>query len=240
VVWPSRSIGFNAAQIGENGMPLQGLIFDLDGTLVDTAPDLLHATNHALSLIDRPPVSMAQLRSFVGTGAMNLIDLGTRATGTAVDQQTLTRLRDSFLAYYGDNIAKSSAIFDGLAPLLEQAKSHGLKLGVCTNKVEYLSHKLLQELGIAGHFSSVVGGDTLPLMKPDPAPYRETARRMGIDPAATLMFGDSETDINTAKNAGVPVIAVSFGYTSQHVSAYSPTHIIDHYAEAWDLVMRYL
>ena len=88
-------------------------------------------------------------------------------------------------------------------------------------------------------FPVIVGGDTLPVMKPDPAPYLEVARRLGVDVSRTLMFGDSETDILTAQNAGVPVIAVSFGYTAQHVSAFNPTHVIDHYDEAWDVLQRY-
>jgi phosphoglycolate phosphatase len=221
-------------------MPIEALIFDLDGTLVDTAPDLLHAANHALSLIDRPPVSMEQLRTYVGHGAMNLIELGAKASGPLPDRATLNRMHDAFLEYYGDNIAVGSVMFEGLEELIEQATLSGLKLGVCTNKVERLSLKLLTELGAMHHFGAVVGGDTLPIMKPDPAPYAEVARRLGVDMADTLMFGDSETDIKTAKNAGVPVIAVSFGYTTKHVSEFSPDHVIDHYDEAWPLVERYL
>jgi phosphoglycolate phosphatase len=221
-------------------MPVEALIFDLDGTLVDTAPDLLHATNHALSLIGRSPVTMAQLRTYVGHGAMNLIELGVKATGEAVDQETLVRLHAAFIEYYGNNIAVSSVMFEGLAELLDRSMKYGLKLGVCTNKVERLSHKLLAELGLSSMIGAVVGGDTLPIMKPDPAPLREVARRLGVDPANTIMFGDSETDIRTAQNAGVPVIAVSFGYTDQHVSIFNPTHVIDHYRDAWPIVESYL
>lgn len=221
-------------------MPVKALIFDLDGTLVDTAPDLLHATNHALSLINRSAVSMGQLRTYVGYGAMNLIELGVNATGEAVDRKTLLRLHAAFLDYYADNIAVSSVVFDGLRELLDKAKSRGLKLGVCTNKVELLSLKLLSELGISDLFGSVVGGDTLPVMKPDPAPLIEAVRRLGVDPSTSLMFGDSVTDIRTAHNAGIPVIAVTFGYTDQHVSTFDPTHVIDHYDEAWPIIERYL
>ncbi len=221
-------------------MPVEALIFDLDGTLVDTAPDLLHATNHALSLIERPPVTMPQLRSFVGAGAMNLIELGAKASGPLPDKPTLLRMHDAFLEYYGDNIAVSSVMFEGLAEVIEQASLSGLRMGVCTNKVERLSIKLLTELGIMPHFGAVVGGDTMPVMKPDPAPYAEVARRLGVDVQDTLMFGDSETDIRTAQNAGVPVIAVTFGYTMQPVHVFNPTHTIDHYDEAWPIVERYL
>jgi phosphoglycolate phosphatase len=221
-------------------MSLQALIFDLDGTLVDTAPDLHAATNHALSLIDRPPISMGELRAFVGHGAMNLIERGINATGAPADTETLKRLHKAFLEFYGDNISQHSVMFEGLYTVLDKAKTSGLKMGVCTNKVERLSHKLLTELGIMSHFGSLIGGDTLPIMKPDPEPLREAARRLGVDPARIMMVGDSETDIRTAQNAGVPVLAVTFGYTSQHVSAFNPTHMIDHYDQAWDIIATYL
>jgi phosphoglycolate phosphatase len=221
-------------------MTLEALIFDLDGTLVDTAPDLHAATNHVLGLIDRPAISMAELRAFVGHGAMNLIERGVSATGDAVDQDTLKRLHKQFLEYYGDNIADHSVVFDGLLAVLDQAQSRGLKLGVCTNKVERLSHKLLTELNMMQRFGSLVGGDTLTVMKPDPSPLIEAATRLGVNPNKIMMVGDSETDIRTAQNVGVPVLAVSFGYTSQHVSAYDPTHIIDHYDEAWPVIEKYI
>jgi phosphoglycolate phosphatase len=221
-------------------MTLEALIFDLDGTLVDTAPDLHAATNHVLGLIDRPPITIKELRAFVGHGAMNLIERGVAATGDAVDKDTLKRLHKQFLEYYGDNIADHSVVFEGLLDVLDKAQSRGLKMGVCTNKVEGLSHKLLTELKMMQRFGSLIGGDTLPVMKPDPSPLIEAATRLGVDPKRILMVGDSETDIRTAQNAGVPVIAVTFGYTSQHVSAFDPTHMIDHYDEAWPIIETYL
>jgi phosphoglycolate phosphatase len=221
-------------------MPVEALIFDLDGTLVDTAPDLTAATNHALSLIDRRPITAAEAKNFVGHGSRALIILGCEATGGAVDEATIKRLNSAFLDYYADNIADNSIIFPGLIDVLHKARSAGLKLGVCTNKVERLSHKLLAELKIADFFGAVVGGDTLPIMKPDPAPYREVAKRLGIDASNTMMFGDSETDIRTAQNTGVPVVAVNFGYTPHPVETYNPTHVISHYDQAWPIVARYI
>ena len=221
-------------------MPVEALIFDLDGTLVDTAPDLIQATNHVLQSIGRRPVSYTEFRGFVGHGAMNLIERGTLATGSSVDSKTLKRLHRDFLEYYGENISAHSKVFEGIPALLENAKTRGLKMGVCTNKVEGLSHKLLNELGLAKWFEAVVGGDTLPIMKPDPAPYREVAKRLGVDAAHTIMFGDSETDIRTAQNTGVPVIAVTFGYTALPIETFDPTHVINHYDEAWPIVLKYL
>ncbi len=222
--------------ISEIDMALSGLIFDLDGTLVDTAPDLMAATNHVLNLAGRASISDAQLRSFVGQGSMALIRLGLEATGGLLSDIEIKKLQHEFLDFYGKNIAVHSKVFPGVVALLDQAKASGLKLGVCTNKVEGLSNKLLQNIGLANYFGAVVGGDTLPVMKPDVAPYEELARRMGIDAKQSLMFGDSETDIRTAQNVGVPVIAVSFGYTHAPVQTFAPTYVIDHYDQAWPLV----
>ena len=221
-------------------MPVEALIFDLDGTLVDTAPDLMGATNHALSLIGRPPITMDQVRHMVGHGARSLIERGISATGESVDRATIDKMHTALLDYYSDHIADDSVIFDGLLDVLHKARDAKLKLGVCTNKVEHLSHKLLAELKMADFFGAVVGGDTLPIMKPDPAPYREVAQRLGVDVDRTIMFGDSETDIRTAQNAGVPVVAVTFGYTSQRVETYNPTHVISHYDQAWEIIAKYL
>jgi len=217
-------------------MRVEALIFDLDGTLVDTAPDLLGATNHALSSVGRASISYEMLRQFVGHGAMDLLRRAMLATGGLADDAEMKRLHGKFLTYYGDNLARESTVFPGLIALLNKAQARGLKMGVCTNKVEHLSQKLLDEIGLAKYFGAVVGGDTLPIMKPQPAPYLEVARLLGVDAMKTIMFGDSVTDIKTAQNVGVPVIAVSFGYTDNHVSHFNPTHVIDHYNEAWALV----
>jgi phosphoglycolate phosphatase len=217
-------------------MSLEALIFDLDGTLVDTAPDLMAATNHVLALAGRSAISEAQLRQFVGHGAMDLIKRGLTATGGLPPEAEVKHLHREMLAFYGANIAVHSKVFDGVLPLLQKARASGLKMGVCTNKVEHLSHKLLADIGLAPYFDAVVGGDTLPIMKPHAAPYEELARRLGVSARRSIMFGDSETDIKTAQNVGVPVIAVSFGYTPAHVSTFGPTHVIDHYDQAWPLV----
>jgi phosphoglycolate phosphatase len=221
-------------------MRLEALIFDLDGTLVDTAPDLMAATNHVLKTLKRRPISMDEVRSFVGHGARALIARGCEATGDPVDPRAIETLYQEFVIYYANNIADNSVPYPGLLPFLDKCKARGLAMGVCTNKLESLSVRLLHALDMSKYFGAIVGPDTTGVAKPDPKPYFETVNRLARDPAKSMMFGDSETDINTAHNAKVPVIAVSFGYTPKHVSAFNPTHIIDHYDEAWDLVEQRL
>ena len=219
-------------------MPVDALIFDLDGTLVDTAPDLWAATNHVMKTLKRRPLAMAEVRSFVGHGAKTLIARGCAATGEPVDERTLETLYQEFIVYYVANIAEASRPYPGLIAFLDKCREAGIPMGVCTNKLESLSVRLIHALGLSPYFGAIVGPDTIGIAKPDPRPLRETLLRLGRADARAVMFGDSETDIRTAQNAGVPVVAVSFGYTPQHVSAFNPTLIIDHYDEAWGAVEK--
>lgn len=221
-------------------MALSAVIFDLDGTLVDTAPDLHAATNHVLATLKRPPITLEQVRAFVGHGARALIARGCAATGDPVDPRAIETLYQEFIIYYAANIAANSKPYPGVPALLEKCQGAGIALGVCTNKLESLSQQLLGALGMQKYFAAVVGPDTIGIAKPDPRPYQETLSRLGKDAAASVMVGDSETDIRTGQNARVPVIAVSFGYTTRHVRAFNPTHIIDHFDEAWPILQSYL
>ena len=214
-------------------MPVEALIFDLDGTLVDTAPDLWAATNHVMKTLKRRDVTMAEVRSFVGHGAKALIARGCEATGDPVDARAIESLYQEFIIYYAANIAEASKPYPGLIAFLDRCRASGLVMGVCTNKLESLSVRLVHALGLSPYFGAIVGPDTIGVAKPDPRPFHETLLRLGKADAKAVMFGDSETDIKTAHNAGVPVIAVSFGYTPQHVSTFNPTKVIDHYDEAW-------
>ena len=219
-------------------MQVESLIFDLDGTLVDTAPDLMAATNHVLKTLKRRAITMEEVRNFVGHGAKALIARGCEATGEPVDPRAIETLYQEFIIYYAANIAEHSRPYPGLLIFLDRCKAQGLALGVCTNKLESLSVRLLHALDMAKYFGAIVGPDTTGVAKPDPKPFFETVRRLEGDPAKAIMFGDSETDIKTGQNAGVPVIAVSFGYTNQHVSHFKPDFVIDHYDEAWPIVAR--
>ncbi len=217
-------------------MTVKAVVFDLDGTLVDSAPDLMLATNHVLARLERRPITMAEVRSFVGHGAKALIARGCAATGAAIDDSTLSFYHAEFLRYYEKNIAVNSAAFPGVVALLEQCAESGIKMGVCTNKLEGLSVRLLQALGMEKYFGAIVGPDTINVAKPHPATYLETVRRLGVMAEDSIMVGDSETDILTAHAAAVPVIAVTFGYTAKPVSEFGPDHLVAHFDEIWDIL----
>ena len=219
-------------------MTLKAVIFDLDGTLVDSAPDLMLATNHVLSRLERRAITMDEVRSFVGHGAKALIARGCAATGDAIDEKTLNFYFAEFLRFYEKNIAVNSVAFPGVISLLNRCAAGGIKMGVCTNKLEGLSVRLLQALDMEKYFGAIVGPDTISIAKPDPAPYLETAKRLGIESKNSLMVGDSETDILTARAAGVPVIGVTFGYTQKPVESYNPDYLVSHFDEIWDIIQR--
>lgn len=217
-------------------MTTRAVIFDLDGTLVDTAPDLMASTNHVLSLLDRRPITMEEVRAFVGHGAKALIAQGCAATGDALDEKSLSYYHAEFLRYYEKNIAVNSAMFPGVTELLNACETEGFKMGVCTNKVEGLSVRLLDALDLSKYFGAVVGPDTINIAKPDPAPYFETLKRLKVTVKNSIMIGDSETDILTARAAKVPVIAVTFGYTQRPVAEFNPDYLVSHFDEIWDIL----
>ena len=220
-------------------MALKTIVFDLDGTLVDTAPDLMAATNAVLTGHGRRPVSLAEIRDMVGQGARKLIERGFAATGEAIEEALLEPLYGDFIDYYMANIAVNSQLFPGVIALLDKCKSNGLGMAVCTNKLEAMSVKLIEELGLTHYFGAIIGPDTIGIAKPDPAPYHEAVRRCGGQSQASLMIGDSATDIATARAAGVPSIGVSFGYTDRHVSHFEPDHVVDHFDEVWPIIDNY-
>jgi phosphoglycolate phosphatase len=218
----------------------RAVVFDLDGTLVDTAPDLTHATNHVLAARGRKPVSPADVRAMVGLGARALIRRGFAATGQPVAEEDIEDLFALFLAYYARNIAIDSRLFPGSKELLDLLSERGLRLGICTNKPEALSRALIDSLGVSQYFGAVVGMDTISVAKPDPRIYGETLRQLRIDGGKTVMIGDSETDVLTARAAGVPVIGVSFGYGLKPVDEFDPDYVADSFGELWPLIERAL
>lgn len=219
------------------------LVFDLDGTLAETAGDLCATLNVILDREGLPPVALADARKMVGAGARALIARGFAAAGRDLDDDRLERLFGDFLSYYEEHIADESHLFEGVTAALDRFEAAGFAFAVCTNKVEHPSVRLLTALGVDTRFRAICGQDTFKdngvnIAKPDPRFLLKTIERAGGDPARAIMVGDSRTDIDTAKAAGIPVIAVDFGYTDQHVSAFDPDIVISHFDQLWDVVAQ--
>ena len=210
------------------------IVFDLDGTLVDTAPDLAQAMNAVLEVHGRGHVPLNEVRQMVGQGARALMAKGMAATGAPADEAMLDRLFYEFRDYYIDHIADFSVPFPGVLAQLERCREAGLAVGICTNKPEAASRRLLDELAMSHLFDAVVGGDSIAVSKPDPEHIHETVRRAGGRAGHAVMVGDSANDIDAARNAAVPVIAVSFGYTQVPVRDLRPDVTIDHFDGFWE------
>lgn len=207
------------------------LVFDLDGTLVDTAPDLIAATNHALADLKLPPVPAETLRNAIGFGARRMIVEGLNQTGLTLPDAEVDRLLARFLAYYEPNIARESRPFEGAVAALESFRAKGARLAVCTNKRVGLATTLLAELQLDGLFAAVAGRDTFPVHKPHPDHLTGTITAAGGDPLTSLMIGDSAVDVATARAAGIPVIACAFGYSDIPAASLEADAVIGHYAE---------
>jgi phosphoglycolate phosphatase len=207
------------------------VVFDLDGTLVDTAPDLINALNFVLEREGLPPVPLHSARNMIGAGARKLIERGLEIEGREASPAELARLTDDFIAYYAEHIADASRPFDGLERALDDLAALGYRFAVCTNKLEWLSKRLLDQLNLSSRFSAICGADTFGISKPDPAILRQTVARAGGELASTIMVGDAGPDIGVARRAGVPVIGVSFGYTDVPVADLKPDRVISHMSE---------
>ena len=207
------------------------IVFDLDGTLVDTAPDLINALNFILKREGLAPVPLHAARNLIGAGARRLIERGLELEGRAVSLSELARLTTDFIAYYAEHIADHSKPFDGLEAALDALVAGGCRLAVCTNKLEWLSKLLLERLKLSDRFSAICGADTFGVSKPDPSFLRQTVARAGGELASSVMVGDAGTDIGVARRAGVPVIGVAFGYTEVPIAELRPDKLIHHMSE---------
>ncbi|HRN84683.1 MAG TPA: HAD family hydrolase [Hyphomicrobium sp.] len=216
------------------------LVFDLDGTLVDTALDLVAATNHALADLALPPVPAETLRHAIGFGARHMIVVGLKETGVTLDEPEVDRLLARFLAYYEPNIARESRPFEGAIAVLEQFRAEGARLAVCTNKRLALAEQLLAELRVRDLFTAVTGRDSFPVHKPHPDHLIGTIALAGGDRAVAVMVGDTGIDIETARAAGVPSIGCTFGYSDVPVATYDPAAVVETYAELDGAVRRLL
>jgi phosphoglycolate phosphatase len=208
--------------------PTPTVVFDLDGTLVDTAPDLINALNFVLSREGLPAVPLKSARNMIGAGARKLLERGLEVDGRHVGPKDLDRLTSDFIDHYAAHIADESRPFEGLEDALDDLSARGCRFAVCTNKLEWLSKLLLDELGLSSRFSAICGADTFGVSKPDPVILQQTVARAGGHLASTVMVGDAGTDVGVARRANVPVVGVDFGYTDVPMAELKPDRLIGH------------
>ena len=216
------------------------IAFDLDGTLVDTAPDLLDALDVVLAAHKIPPVDRAAARNMIGGGARLLIRRALASEGIALPVEEIEELNTQFIAHYADHIADGSRPFPGLIAALDRLADRGARLAVCTNKLERLARMLLDRLELTDRFCVITGADTFAKSKPDPLPLLSTIAAAGGGAKRAIMVGDSITDVTTARAAGVPSIAVSFGYTETPAHELGADRLIGHFDELEEAVLALL
>jgi phosphoglycolate phosphatase len=216
------------------------IVFDLDGTLVDTAPDLITALNWVLAREGLPPVPLKTARTMIGQGARRLIERGLELEGREMTPAEVSRLTADFITYYGDHIAQESRPFDGLIDALDDLAGRGYRFAVCTNKLEWLSKRLLEALSLTDRFAAICGADTFGVSKPDPVILQQTVARAGGAISAVIMVGDAGPDVGVARRAGVPVIGVDFGYTDVPIAELKPDVVISHMRDLPAAVERLL
>lgn len=212
------------------------LVFDLDGTLAETAPDLVATLNMILNREGLRPLPFETARAMVGGGARLMIERGLAHAGARLPDEEIDRLFEDFLSHYEAHMADATTLYPGVAAALDRFEAAGWRFAVCTNKIEQASVMLLEALGVANCFQAICGKDTFPVSKPDRRALLMTIERAGGSHENTIMVGNSKIDIETAQNAGVPVIAVDFGYTDQPVATYGPNRVISHFDDLWDAV----
>jgi phosphoglycolate phosphatase len=205
------------------------IVFDLDGTLVDTAPDLVVTLNAILSRHQVPPVAFDEARAMIGAGVKPLLQRALASKGLHFAPAEIDRLFAEYLELYSAHIADHSRPFPGVEAALDELAAAGCRLAVCTNKLEWLSVLLLEKLGLAPRFAAICGQDTFAMRKPDPEMLRLTIGRAGGDHARAVMVGDSMTDVATARAARVPVVAVDFGYTDIAPAEFGADRLIGHF-----------
>ncbi|MCJ2104794.1 phosphoglycolate phosphatase [Methylobacterium sp. E-041] len=206
-------------------------VFDLDGTLAETAGDLVGTLNVLLVREGLPELALEEARDLIGAGAKALIRRGFEAAGRELTPARHETLFGDFLEHYGAHLCERSHLYPGVVEALDRLEAEGFRLAVCTNKVEGLAVDLLDQLGIGGRFAAICGRATFPYSKPDPRHITLTIARAGGDPERAVMVGDSRADIDAAKAAGIPVVAVTFGYTDTPVDQLGPDRVISHFSD---------
>ena len=214
----------------------RAVIFDLDGTLIDSLPDVMNALNAVLADWGRRPVVLDEARLMVGGGAEPLLERAFDATGDALPAEHLSDCVDAFTTYYRDDPATKTTIFEGAVQALEALAREGMKLGICTNKPHKSALQVLEVLQLDRHFDACFGKASVPFHKPDRRHYDKVTTALGVDPDQSLYVGDSETDVETARNANVPIIMVSFGYSRRPAAELGGDRLINHFSELPDAV----
>ncbi|MDR6874809.1 phosphoglycolate phosphatase [Bosea sp. BE125] len=214
------------------------VVFDLDGTLAETAPDIMRTLNLILIREGLAALPLERARELVGAGARALIERGFRVSGRPLDEATLERLFEDFLLIYAQDTASNSHLFDGVLEAMDALAAEGYALAVCTNKPILHTRLILDHFGITGRFAAIAGRDSFPFHKPDPRHLTLTIEAAKADPERAVMIGDSRTDIATAKAAGIPCICVPFGYTDVAIETLEPDLVIQHFDALPDAVRQ--
>ncbi|MEX3009491.1 HAD family hydrolase [Hoeflea sp. TYP-13] len=222
-------------------MPSPLVIFDLDGTLFDTAPDLMNSLNHTIGTIGLEPVHFEDMTYLVGSGAKVMINKALELRKVTIDEPELERLFGLFLDHYGASMPGSTALYPGAADAMDRLSAAGLSMAVCTNKTESMAVRLLSLTGLLPRFAAVTGGNTFDVRKPEAGHLLGTIDMAGGSRSKSLMIGDSVNDIAAARNAGIPSIGVPFGYSDTAVDKLGPDWVMSHYDElTLDVVERLL
>jgi phosphoglycolate phosphatase len=221
------------------------ILFDLDGTLVDTAPDLMSAHNHVMKKYGYPTKSTEDIRNLVGKGAGALIGRSIwgqakKEFGKIEDEKIKNKMVTEFIDFYAKNIVKESKLVNGVKEFLKWCKNQNISMAVCTNKQEHLSNDLLKKIGIYDYFEYVAGSDTFDYCKPDPRHLTSVIEILDGDIKKTLMIGDSETDANAAKAAEIPVILLENGYTEKNSDEIYHNHLVKDFINLDKIVSKYL
>tara|TARA_Y100000816_G_scaffold177080_1_gene127776 strand:- start:3567 stop:4256 length:690 start_codon:yes stop_codon:yes gene_type:complete len=221
------------------------ILFDLDGTLVDTAPDLMNAHNYVMKKFGYSTRGVEEIRNLVGKGASVLIgrslwESAKKEFSQITDEKTKNKMVKEFIDFYGNNIVKESKLIDGVLEFLKWGKQKNISMGVCTNKQEHLAIDLLKKIKIYDFFDYVTGGNTFDYCKPDPKHLTSTVEIMGGDVKNCIMIGDSENDADAARAAGMPMILLEDGYTDKKVEQIHHDHLVKNFVGMDKIISKYL
>ena len=209
--------------------PFSALLFDLDGTIIDSAPDVCASVNRVLKTMDRPSVDVETIKMLVGYGARTLVEKTLEKTGVPGSEEDIDFLFEGFLESYRQNPSEHTVLFPGARAALERFEKTGIQLGICTNKPEATCFPVLDALDLKRYFPTVICGDTLEYRKPDPRHIYHTLDAMGASRDAAAFIGDSEADIKAANNANLPSVLVTFGYCHEPFESLDANALIDHF-----------